>query len=72
MSGIFMVKPVWAKIAKKASIAIVLLWSQEASKGAWWQEAMKPAGDQLLGAMRPGNQQEAMYPGSQHHASWWT
>ena len=33
MSSILKVKPTRAKIAKKASIAIVVLWGQEASKG---------------------------------------
>ena len=71
MSSILMVKPMRAKIAKKASIAIVVLWGQEASKGHV-AGGHKPAGIQPLGAMSPGSQQEAMYPGSQHHASWWT
>jgi len=33
MSSILMVKPMRAKIAKKASLAIVVLWGQEGSKG---------------------------------------
>jgi len=33
MSSILMVKPVKAKVAKKANIAIVVLWGQEASEG---------------------------------------
>jgi len=51
--GHILMKPARAKVAKKASIVIMVLlgqeWDQEASKRAWWQVAMNPTRGPAIG-----------------------